>query len=215
MIWEEGFPQLALVLTIIAGATDCCAQYRVLPGKADSDGLPTSPARICPGSSGTEHCYTLPSDKYIFGLAPRARTVGKLDGRDLVLFAATFSGGGSGTLTHFALLEQQSCDFVNLLPTVELTNQSEYKLWNLPEISNAPALVTADFVWDTKDGETHFAAHRYKVNMYLFDGKLGRYMQRISYLTAGKYPGLDDKDAIKVLDAERPTILARLHMGPG
>ena len=40
-------------------------------------------------------------------------------------------------------------------------------------------------------------------------------MQRVGYVTAGKYPGLDEKDTVRVLDAERPTILARLHPGPG
>lgn len=208
---------ITTILGLFTTAETCCAQYRVLPGKLDADGLPTTPSRICPGAgaSGTEHCYTPPTDKYVFGLEPRARVVGKLDGRDLILFTATFSGGGSGTLTHLALLEQQSCDFVNLLPTVQLTNQSEYKLWSLPEVSRAPALVTADFVWDLKVGETHFASHRYTVNMYVFDPKLGRYMQRIGYVTASKYPGLDDSATIRVLDAERPTILARLHPGPG
>jgi len=215
MNWNGRFRLLAMVVTAFVGAATCTAQFHLLAGKLDSNGLPTTPARICPGASGTEHCYSPPSDKYAFGLGPRARTVGKLDGRDLILFAATFSGGGSGTLTHLALLEQQSCDFVNLLPTVELTNQSEYKMWNLPDVSKLPALVTADFVWDLKGGETHFAPHRYRVSMYIFDAKVGRYMQRVGYVTAGKYPGLDEKDTVRVLDAERPTILARLHPGPG
>ncbi|MGO9337159.1 MAG: hypothetical protein ACLPY1_06595 [Terracidiphilus sp.] len=204
-----------LIAAFLVGATICLSQYRVLPGKLDADGLPTSSARICPGTSGTEHCYSPPSDKYAFGLEPRARTVGKLDGHDLILFTATFSGGGSGTLTNVALLEEQSCDFVNLLPIVQLTNQSEFRLWNLPDISNAPALATADSAWDLKAGETHFAPHRYTVNMYVFDVKLGRYMQRVGYVTASKYPGLDENDSIHVLDVERPTILARLRPGPG
>lgn len=214
MTWNEGFRRLAIVLAVSANLSTCCAQFRVLPGKLDSGGLPTAPARICPGASGAEHCYSPPSGRYVFGLDPRARVVGKIGGRDLVLFTATFSGGGSGTLTNLALLEEQSCDFVNLLPTVQLTNQSEYKLWNLPDVSSAPALVTADFVWDLKAGETHFAAHRYTVNMYVFDAKLGRYMQRVGYLTASKYPGLDETDTIHVLGAERPTILDRLKLIP-
>lgn len=220
MTWNVKLRRQAIVLGIFAGAAVCCAQYHVLPGKLDSNGLPTTPARICPGTSGAEHCYTPPSDKYAFGLEPRARVVGKLDGHDIILFTSTFSGGGSGTLTNLALLEQQSCDFMNLLPTVQLTNQSEYKLWNLPGVSKAPALVTADFVWDFEarkashdTQETHLAAHRYTVNMYVFDEKLGRYMQRVRYVTTKEYPGLNDKDAVRVLDSERATILARLHPG--
>lgn len=215
MKWNVKLRLLAIVVAVSAGAGTCCAQFRVLPGKLDSDGLPTTPARICPGASGTEHCFAPPSDKYVFGLEPKAQVVGKLEGHDLILFTATVDGGGSGALTNLALLEQQSCDFLNLLPTVQLSNQSEYKLWNLPDVSKAPALVTADFVWDLKGGETHFAPHRYTVNMYVFAAKVGRYMQRVGYVTAGKYPGLDEEDAVRVLDAERPTILARLHPGPG
>jgi len=49
------------------------------------------------------------------------------------------------------------------------------------------------------------------VNMYVFDAKIGRYQQRVQYVTTKKYPGLDDSDAIRVLDAERPAILARLR----
>lgn len=215
MTWNVELRRLAIFVAVSAGVVSCFAQYRVLPGKLDSNGLPATPARICPGTTGTEHCYAPPSDKYAFGQDPKARTVGKIDGHDLVLFTAAFSGGGSGILTNLALLEQQSCDFVNLLPAVQLTNQSEYKLWSLPEISKAPALVTADFVWDPGAEETHFAPHRYTVNMYIFDVKLGRYMQRVGYVTAKKYSGLDDKDAVRVLDAERPSVLARLHPGPG
>jgi hypothetical protein len=186
-------------------------QFRVLPGKTDADGFPETPARICLGPAGTEHCYAPPSEKYAFGLEPKARVVAKLDGKNLILFTATFSGGGSGTLTNVALLEEQSCDFVNLLPTVQLTNQSEYKLWDLSQSSKLPALVTADFVWDFKAGETHFAPHRYTINMYVFDPKLGRYQQRIQYVTAKKYSGLDESDSVRVLDAERTAILARFR----
>jgi hypothetical protein len=47
--------------------------------------------------------------------------------------------------------------------------------------------------------------------MYVFDPKLGRYQQRIQYVTAKKYPGLDDSDSIRVLDAEKAAILTRLR----
>ena len=204
---------LAFVLLVSGCATTCLGQYRVLPGKTNADGIPATPARICLGAAGTEHCYTPPSEKYAFGLEPKARIVAKLNGRNLILFTATFSGGGSGKLSNVALLEEQSCDFVNLLPTVQLTDQSEYKLWNLPQFSKLPVLVTADFVWDLKAGEIHFAPHRYTVDMYVFDSRIGRYLQRIRYVTTRKYPGLDDSDAIRVLDAEKPTILARLQQG--
>jgi hypothetical protein len=129
-----------------------------------------------------------------------------------------FSGCGSGTLTHFSLLMVRDGEFVNLLPKVELTNQSEYKLWSLPQISNVPVLVTADYIWDYKDmeksnytEETHFAHHRYTISLYIFEFKSGRFIQRLQYATTKKYPGLDDADGISVLESERPTILSKLR----
>jgi len=199
----------------------CCAQTRVFEGKYDTEMgcMPTTPARICLGTAGTTHCYAPPSDKdYIFGLEPKATSVGQLDGHELTLFTAVFSGCGSGTLTHFSLLTVRDGEFINLLPKVELTNQSEYKLWSLPQFSSLPVLVTADFIWDFEamqksyyTRETHFAPHRYRVDAYVYDAKSGQYIQKVHYETTKKYPGLDDADEIQVLDTERPTILARMR----
>jgi hypothetical protein len=203
-----------MIVLIFLSVAICRAQYRVLPGKLDADGLPTTSARICPGTTGADRGYTAPSDKYAFGLEPKAQTVAKLNGQDLILFTATFSGGGSGELTNLALLEERSGEFVNLLPVVQLTNQSEFNLWSLPQFSGLPILATADFVWDFKSQETHFAPHRYAVNVYAFDPKTARYLQRVHYVTTTKYPGLDDADSVRVLDAEKQAILAKLQPGP-
>jgi hypothetical protein len=201
-------------------------QYHVLPGKTDpgdfEDCLPKTPARICQGATGTAHCYEPPSDKdYIFGLQPKATPVGQLDGNELTLFSAMFSGCGSGTLTGFSLLTIRNGEFVNLLPKVELTNQSEYKLWSLPQFSSLPVLVTADYIWDAETmqksnykKETHFASHRYRVEAFVFDANSHRYLQKAHYETTKKYPGLDDVDEIKVLDAEKTVILAKLRQNP-
>jgi hypothetical protein len=207
-------------------------QYRVLPGKTApgdfEDCDPKSPARICLGLTGEAHCYAPSSDKfapssddtYTFGLDPTAKAVGRLDGKELTLFTAMFSGCGSGTLTHFSLLTVRDGEFVNLLPKVELTNQSEYKFWSLPDFSSVPVFVTADFVWDYEamekskyTEETHFAHHKYTISLYIFDSKSGRFIQRLQYVTTKKYPGLDDEDEISVLKFERPTILSRLRQG--
>jgi hypothetical protein len=78
--------------------------------------------------------------------------------------------------------------------------------------------VTADFIWDLDamqksnfTEETHLAAHRYAIRAYLFDPKASRYVDVVHYPTTKKYPGLDDVDEIKVLDAEKPLILAKLR----
>jgi len=207
-------------------------QYRVLPGRTApgdfEDCDPKTPARICLGVTGEAHCYAPPSDNlapssdvaYIFGLDPNAKAVGRLDGKELTLFTAMFSGCGSGTLTHFSLLTVRDGEFVNLLPKVELTNQSEYKLWNFPHFSSVPVLATADYIWDYKamekssyTDETHFAHHRYTISLYIFDSKSGRFIQKLQYATTKKYPGLDDVDEIRVLESERPTILSKLRQG--
>jgi hypothetical protein len=206
-------------------AVPCLSQYRVLTGEADKDGcFPKTPARICLGSSGTSHCYAPPLDKddaaYIFGLEPKAKPVAQLAGHELTLFTAAFSGCGNGTLTSFSLLTVKDGEYVNLLPKVELTNQSEFKLWRLPLLSGLLVLATADFVWDYEtmkasnySKETHFARHRYQVCVYVFDTKTGKYLQRLQYETARKYPGLDEVDEIRVLNAEMPAILAKLQSG--
>jgi hypothetical protein len=208
-------PFIAVTSTI-----PCFAQYRVLPGNVDTDGLPTSPARICLGTVGIEHCYTPPDymKQAPFGLGPKAQTIGKLNGQNLTLFTSTFSGGGSGDLTNFALLAVKEGQFVNLLPKVQLTNQSEYKVWNLPQISSQPILITADFIWDLKAAEasnyqeeTHFAHHRYVIEVFIFDSASGCYLQRVKYTTNTKYPGLDEVNAIHVITAEKPIIEARLR----
>ena len=122
-----------------------------------------------------------------------------------------FSGCGSGTLTSVSLLSVKNRAFLNLLPEVHLTNQSEYKLWRLPQISSLPILATADFNWDFKAEETHFAAHRYHIEAFVFDSKSGRFLQRVRFDTAKKYPGLDEVDEIRVLEAEKPTIMSKLR----
>ena len=207
------FHWILAVFAVSACAGTCAGQYRVMPGTLDAHGMPTAPARICLAASGSGHCYAPPSDKYAFGLEPKAQTVGNLNGQDLVLFTASFSSGGNGHLTHLAILKQQSSDLVDLLPQVQLTNQSEYKLWNLPQFSNMPVLVTADYIWDIAAEETHFSAHRYHIEAFVFDAPSGQYVQVFHCGTLKKYPGLDDVDAVKVLDAEKPAILAKLKKG--
>ncbi|MGA3082053.1 MAG: hypothetical protein ABSD44_11800 [Terracidiphilus sp.] len=141
-------------------------------------------------------------------MEPNAKVVGHLDGKELTLFTAMFSGCGSGTLTHFSLLTVRDGEFVNLLPKVELTNVSEFKLWNLPQFSNLPIFVTADLIWRT--GETHFERHRYEIEVYVFDSKSHVYVERVHFDTKRKYSG-GDADVVNALEGERPIILVKLR----
>jgi len=129
-----------------------------------------------------------------------------------------YSACGSGTLTKFTLLTVRDGEFVNLLPDVELSNQSDYKLWSLPEFSSLPVLVTADFIWDyaamQKSNyleETHLASHRYRMNAYVYDTKSRRYLQRVHFDTSKMYSGIQDAEEINIVDAEKAVILAKLQ----
>jgi hypothetical protein len=121
-------------------------------------------------------------------------------------------------VTKFALLTVRDGEFVNLLPEVELSNQSDYKLWSLPEYSSLPVLVTADFIWDyaamRKSNfieETHSAPHRYRINAYVYDEKSSRYLIKVHFDTAKMYSGMQDAEEINIVDAEKAIIVAKLQ----
>lgn len=208
---------LFAALAVTSGAA-CFAQFRVIPGEPDADCGARTPARVCLGSSD-DHCFAPASTRlYVFGLEPKAVQIGQIDGKPLVLFSAMFSGCGSGTLTDFSLLTVKNGEFASLAPTIRLTNQSEYKLWSLPEISHDPVFATADFIEDLKafeksgrSEETHFARHRYHIEAYAFDPLKGRYILKATFDTAKKYKGLDESDKVQILDAEKAEILERLR----
>jgi hypothetical protein len=190
--------------------------FKLLSGATDSDGFPTSGAKLCLlKAAGT--CFQMPSNKeysggsvtYEFGLDPVGEKVPVTGGGSVVLFSAQFSGGGSGTLDRLAILRYGADGrIVNLLPYVGVTNQNDRAIWQISTVSNFPILVTADFDW--AEGETHFSEHRYVVKAYKFDPEKDRYLEALSYKTSKKYPGLDDVDRINVLNAERTQILRRL-----
>jgi len=182
-------------------------------GKLDADGFPTSGATVCV-LGRPDICFEMPSkqeDKdltYEFGLEPHSERLPLADGGSWVFFTAMFSGGGSGTLTRFAVLRYISEGKIeNLLPWVGVTNVSQYAMWNLPEVSPYPVLVLADFVWGK--GESHFDSHFYNVSAWKFDPKIDHYSGVFEYRTAQKYSG-GDYVRIRVLGPERQEIIRRL-----
>ena len=182
--------------------------YRIINSSTDSDGIPTTASKLCIGPIATERCYAPPAQNPPFGLGPKAQEMKIGTGERVILFTAESFAGGSGSLTILALLVERAGILENLLPKVTITNQSEYRLWKLPRISTSPMLVTADYLW--RDGETHFAPHRYRITVYLYDNKVGRYSKRDQYVTTKKYPGLDEVDSVTVLEPEKTAIVARL-----
>jgi len=202
-----------VLLTLAAGvAPGQTAPYRVVNGQTDSDGFPISAARICVGSANTEQCYSPPAPKPPsppFGLNATATDLKLATGVSLIVFTAESSIGGSGSLTNIALLADRNGQLIDLLPNITVTNQSEYRFWNLPAISGMPILTTADFVWGQV--ETHFSSHRYRITSYVYHKQGGRYVQLDEYITQKRYAGLDDANEIKVLEPEKATILHRLR----
>jgi hypothetical protein len=185
-------------------------------GKTDSDGLPISGAKVCIlGKPDT--CYQMPehvvdggSVIYQFGLEPHSERLPLPGGASWVFFTATFSGGGSGTLTSFSVLRytKDPEKIVDLLPFVAATNVSDYAMWTIPAASTFPILVDADFVWT--QGEGHFDPHVYTIEAWKFDPKSDRYAKAFSYRTSRKYPG-GDVGRVQVLKPERQEILKRLE----
>jgi hypothetical protein len=191
--------------------------YKVFPGKVDLDGLPIGAARLCLNAQPT-HCYLLPNGQkdagsgieFKFGLEPKAERISVQGGGSLILFSATFSGGGSGSLDELALLRyERDGTLRNLLPVVKLTEQGEHAIWQLPSISPMPVLVTADYVWGK--GETHFAQHLFEISAYLYDLASQSYAGKIRYRTSHRYPSLDEVDQVNVLTPERAEILRQLE----
>jgi hypothetical protein len=191
--------------------------YKVYPGKVDLDGLPTGAARLCLNARPT-HCYSLPNGRndvqsgieFEFGLEPKTERASVQGGGSLILFSATFSGGGSGTLDELALLRyERDGTMRNLLPVVQLTEQGEHAIWQLPSISPMPVLVTAEYVWGK--GETHFEQHLFEIRAYLYDLASQSYAEKIMYRTSRRYPSLDEVDQVNVLTPERNEILRQLE----
>lgn len=75
-------------------------------------------------------------------------------------------------------------------------------------LSKHKILSVADAKW--AEDESHYGHHRYRVRTYVYSGKSAVYSQADDYVTAKKYPGLDDVERLDVLGPEEPAIRARL-----
>jgi hypothetical protein len=220
------FAQFALTLIagIASGQTASAPTSQAFPrftqtqGNLDSDGLPTSGAKLCVIAK-PPLCYQMPSETaagstvaYQFGLQPLSQRLTVPGGGSWIFFSSMFSAGGSGTLTRLAVLRYQGAgnaqQIVNLMPFVAATNVSEFAMWTVPTASPYPILVHADFVWG--DGEAHFDPHFYTVEAWKFDPGTGLYGKTFQYQTSQKYSG-GDSSPVHVLTPERDQIMAHLN----
>jgi len=216
---------LVLMTALVPGQAVSAPRSQQFPrftqkeGQLDADGLPVSGAKLCLIEK-ENICYQMPPETYPgsdsvtyeFGLDPHSERLHLADGGSWVFFSATYSGGGSGTLTRFAVLRYRGNGdtgrIVNLLPWVGATNVSDWAMWTVQAASAYPVLVRADFLWG--EGETHFSKHFYKVEAWKFDPSVDRYVKAFEYRTSRKYDG-GDVSPIRVLGPERPEIIRRLE----
>ena len=143
----------AFCLAVLPWATlaqqpSAASRLTVSAGHLDVDGLPASGARLCVDREMLQ-CYQMasmeapgsPDVVYQFGLDPAVTRLNVLGGGSWVLFSATYSGGGSGLLTRYAILRQQGIHFTDLLPPVALTAVSDHAVWNAAALSPRRARV--------------------------------------------------------------------------
>jgi beta-lactamase regulating signal transducer with metallopeptidase domain len=170
-------------------------------------------ARVCVVTSG--ECFVAPE---YYGSNPQAELVELTPGKSALLFRATASASGSGSSTTLSMLDLKEGRFINLTPDMQLSEQSEYALWREAGISDAPLLVTADYVAGT--GETRFSRHRFRVRTFVLDTvratpALREYVLRSEFVTVRHYPSLDEVSKIDVLSHEKVHALARLWAASG
>jgi len=178
-------------------------------GGASSDQVSTvTSAMVCVVTS--RECFVAPVD---YGSNPQAELVELSPGKSALLFRATASASGSGSSTTLSMLDLKDGRFVTLAPEIQLSEQSEYAFWREPEISDAPILVTSDYI--DESGETHFGRHRFRIQAFVVDATRAtnaspEYILRSEFVTDQHYPSFDEVSKIDVLSHERENVLKRL-----
>lgn len=95
-------------------------------------------------------------------------------------------------------------EFVNILPTLNFTDQGEFRV--VPQMTGmiGGVAVKADFVWS--EGEARYSPHRYQMSIFQLAAD-DRYQFIGNYETRRKYKSLDDADEIDVVRHELSNIL--------
>jgi len=196
-------------------------RYRLIEGASEDPYSTTTGAQLCL-VDGLKTCFTLEPEKAAvdgeemvtqFGLLPEGQRVSIRAGGSLVLIFAD-CGGGSGSSARFALLRyRRDHPLYDLLPKIELSNQSDHALWDVPSVSPMPVLVTADYIWGA--GEAHYGSHFYEIRAYRYNPDTDKYAQILTYRTSRKYRGFDNwDDPFPLLKFERAQILHKLGASP-
>jgi hypothetical protein len=182
-----------------------------MPAISAAEHLALGPVVVCVEFTPIAQCFRPPNENARFGTDPTAKVIELKSGMDALLFDVQSYAGGSGSTHLLALLQRGPAggkNLANLTPDLTFGNQSEYRFWNVPSVSDMPLLVVADASWAA--GEAHFSSHRFLIGVYSFDPALHIYSLRDEYMTSSKYPSFNEVDVISVLEPEREEILARL-----
>ncbi len=191
------------------------ADWRVLayqaPGEEGRVGA--VPARICFRRGGETdqqctsltHAATNDSERLAFqtvtGLSV-TRLLRGLTPVTAVLAQAEMSYGGSGSATQYALWAYHGyTDRFEPLATFQISEQGELQF--IVDGPLAGCVVTAEYVWGA--GETHFGRHRFAVTVHRLDPVTLTYSDALKYVTAAKYPSLDE-GGVDVVGPETPQI---------
>ena len=167
----------------------------------------TVPTRICFRARNEESLCThirsaLPNDGDHYEYQ-HAKELSIVQRPHLIKFMAEFSAAGSGWLDQITFWRYDaSTDLFEQAGLITLTEQGEYQLFE-----DKGLLVTAEARWSS--GETHFSPHYFEVTVYRYEADQG-YEKLFSYVTAKKYPSLDDVEKIDVISHEIGAIEKRL-----
>jgi hypothetical protein len=94
--------------------------------------------------------------------------------------------------------------FKNILPSLSLNFQSEYKLIPLIPEREKVIFVTANRIW-TGGGEMLYGPHKFKINIYDYTEN-GVFKLIGEYVTKTKYPSFEDVNKIDVISHELKNI---------
>jgi hypothetical protein len=111
-------------------------------------------------------------------------------------------GSTSFRLITIWIYDNKSKMFINILPTICISEQGEYKMLKSKQ-NDENILVVADY---RAERETHFAPHKYKISIYQFNSEKMTFKNIGEYTTKKKYKSLDDVDKINIINPETKNI---------
>ena len=178
-------------------------EYIVREGEAGREiGGEGTPAQLCVDSAGIRHCFLFFDGNEAYDSNAEAHEVKLSSGGKLILLTAEHDISADSTVRSIALLANRGGELKNILSLKH--SIEDYAIWNLPDISRMPILLTAYSIWDM-DTECHACAHRYTIASYVYNTLEAQYVQFDQLSTSAKY-----ESNAKIFDLEKEKIVAGL-----